>query len=142
MRKRAWAALAVRALLLMQITLVIPAQAGTQLRTLPMHENFQPTVYILASRRYGTLYVGVTSHLMQRIQQHREEAFHGFSSDYGVKMLVWYELYGTIETAITREKQIKKWNRQWKINMIESENPNWQDLSIDLGFPPLPSRKL
>jgi putative endonuclease len=142
MRKRAWAALAVRALLLMQLTLVIPAKAGTQLRTLPMHANFQPTVYILASRRYGTLYVGVTSHLILRIQQRREEAFDGFSSDYGVKMLVWYEQHGTMETAITREKQIKKWNRQWKINLIETENRDWRDLSVDLGFAPLPSRTL
>jgi putative endonuclease len=142
MRKRAWAALAVRALLLMQLTFVIPAKAGTQLRTLLVHANFQPTVYILASRRYGTLYVGVTSHLMQRILQHREETFGGFSSDYSVKMLVWYEQHGTMETAITREKQIKKWNRQWKINKIESENPDWRDLSVDLGFPPLPSQKL
>jgi putative endonuclease len=107
-----------------------------------MHPEFQPIVYILASRRYGTLYVGVTSHMMQRIQQHREEAFDGFSSDYRIKMLVWYEQHGTMETAITREKQIKKWNRQWKINLIETENPDWRDLSVDLGFPPLPSRKL
>jgi putative endonuclease len=107
-----------------------------------MHPEFQPTVYILASGRYGTLYVGVTSHLMQRMYQHCEDVFRGFSSDHGTKMLVWYEQHGTMETAITREKQIKKWNRQWKINMIETENPNWRDLSVDLGFPPLPSRKL
>jgi putative endonuclease len=106
-----------------------------------MRENFQPVGYILASRRYGTLYTGVTSHLMQRMLQHREEMFGGFSSDYDVKMLVWYEQHGTMETAITREKQIKKWNRQWKINLIESENPDWRDLSVDLGFPTLPSRK-
>jgi putative endonuclease len=107
-----------------------------------MHTDFQPTVYILASRRYGTLYVGVTSHLMQRMYQHREQIFRGFSSDHGVKMLVWYEQHGTMETAITREKQIKKWNRQWKINMIETENPDWRDLSVDLGFSPLPSLRL
>jgi putative endonuclease len=74
---------------------------------------------------------------MQRLQQHREEVFKGFSQTNGVKMLVWYEQHGTMETAIKREKQIKKWNRQWKINMIEAENPDWRDLSIDLGFPPL-----
>ena len=107
-----------------------------------MHADFQPTVYILANRRYGTIYVGVTSKLMQRIQQHREEAFEGFSSDKGTKMLVWYEQHGTMETAIKREKQIKKWNRQGKINMIETENADWRDLSVDLGFPPLPSLKL
>jgi putative endonuclease len=102
-----------------------------------MQSNFQPTVYILVSRKYGTNYTGVTSNLMQRLQQHREEVFKGFSQKNGVKMLVWYEQHGTMETAIKREKQIKKWNRQWKINMIEAENPDWRDLSIDLGFPPL-----
>ena len=107
-----------------------------------MHADFQPTVYILANRRYGTIYVGVTSKLMQRIQQHREEVFDGFSSDKGTKILIWYEQHGTMETAIKREKQIKKWNRQWKINMIEQENPDWRDLSVDLGFLPLPSQKL
>jgi putative endonuclease len=107
-----------------------------------MHENFQPTVYIQASRRYGALYVGVTSHLMQRFLQHREEVFGGFSKEHGIKMLVWYEQHCTMETAIIREKQIKKWNRQWKINLIESGNPDWRDLSVDLGFTPLPSRTL
>ena len=102
-----------------------------------MHADFQPTVYILANRKYGTTYVGVTSKLMQRIYQHREGMFEGFSKEKGTKILVWYEQHGTMETAITREKQIKKWNRQWKINMIETENPDWRDLSVDLGFPPL-----
>ncbi len=107
-----------------------------------MHAEFQPTVYILASRRYGTLYVGVTAHLMQRMHQHREGKFEGFTADYNVKLLVWYEQHATMDTAILREKQIKKWNRQWKINIIEKENPDWRDLSVDLGFPTLPSRKL
>jgi putative endonuclease len=79
---------------------------------------------------------------VQRIYQHREDIFGGFASNYGVKMLVWYEQHGTMETAITREKQIKKWNRQWKINLIETANPDWRDLAVDLGFLPLPSRKL
>jgi putative endonuclease len=107
-----------------------------------MHADFQPTVYILASRRYGTLYVGVTSHLVQRMHQHREGCFEGFTADHNVKMLVWHEQHGTMETAITREKQIKKWNRQWKINLIEAENSDWHDLAVDLGFLPLPSRQL
>ena len=107
-----------------------------------MHAEFQPTVYILTSRRYGTLYVGVTSHLMQRIVQHRECKFEGFTANHNVKTLVWYEQQATMETAILREKQIKKWNRQWKIDMVEKENPNWRDLSVDLGFATLPSRKL
>ena len=107
-----------------------------------MHADFQPTVYILASRRYGTLYVGVTSHLMQRVQQHREDKFEGFTADHNVKMLMWFEQYGTMETAILREKQIKKWKRQWKINIIEAQNPDWRDLAVDLGFLTLPSRKL
>jgi putative endonuclease len=107
-----------------------------------MHADFQPTVYILASRRCGTLYVGVTSHLMQRLHQHREGIFEGFTADHNVKMLIWYEQHATMETVILREKQIKKWNRQWKINLIEMENQNWRDLAVDLGFPTLPSRKL
>ena len=102
-----------------------------------MHADFQPTVYILANRKYGTAYVGVTSRLMQRIYQHREGVFESFSKEKDTKILVWYEQHSTMETAITREKQIKKWNRQWKINMIETENPDWRDLSVDLGFPPL-----
>jgi putative endonuclease len=79
---------------------------------------------------------------MQRMHQHREGKFEGFTADHSVKMLVWYEQHATMDTAILREKQIKKWNRQWTINMIEKENPGWRDLSVDLGFPTLPSRKL
>lgn len=102
-----------------------------------MHEEFQPTVYILANRKNGALYTGVTSHLMQRIGQHREETFGGHSKGVQTKMLVWFEQHGTMETAIRREKQIKKWNRQWKINLIEQANPDWKDLAVDFGFPPL-----
>ena len=107
-----------------------------------MREDFQPTVYLLASRKYGTLYAGVTSNLMQRLYQHRAEGMRGFSSDYGIKTLVWFEQHGTMETAILREKRIKKWNRQWKINLIEEDNPDWRDLAVDLGFPMLPTRFL
>jgi putative endonuclease len=106
-----------------------------------VHENFQPTVYIMANRKQGALYTGVTSNLMRRIQQHREETFEGHSKRVGAKLLVWYEQQGTMELAIAREKRIKNWNRLWRINLIESENPDWKDLAIDLGFPPLWSNK-
>lgn len=99
-----------------------------------MHPNPNPTVYLLASRRNGTLYVGVTSDLMSRIHQHREGLLPGFTRDYGVKMLVWYETHVTMEEAILREKRIKKWNRAWKLELIEASNPNWHDLAESLGF--------
>lgn len=85
-------------------------------------------VYILASQRNGTLYVGVTSNLPQRIHQHREHLADGFTHQYGVTHLVWYEPADTMEAAIAREKQIKKWKRQWKIELIEATNPTWRDL--------------
>jgi putative endonuclease len=102
-----------------------------------MQDDFQPTVYIMANRRQGALYTGVTSNMMQRIYQHREETFGGHSKRVGTKMLVWVEQHGTMETAVIREKRIKNWNRQWRINLIEAENPDWKDLAIGLGFPPL-----
>jgi putative endonuclease len=85
-------------------------------------------VYILASRRNGTLYVGVTSDLAKRIWEHRQGFVDGFTKDYGVAMLVWYEMHDTAESAITREKQLKKWNRAWKVRLIEEVNPFWNDL--------------
>ena len=88
----------------------------------------QPATYILASDRNGTLYIGVTSHLIGRIWQHREHAVEGFTSKYDVTRLVWYEMHGTMEEAILREKRIKKWNRDWKIRLIEERNPYWNDL--------------
>ena len=88
----------------------------------------QPAVYILASLRNGTLYAGVTSNLVQRVWQHREHLAGGFTDRYGVTKLVWYELHESMESAIVREKRIKKWNRAWKIQLIEEENPEWQDL--------------
>ena len=84
----------------------------------------QPAVYILASQRNGTLYIGVTSNLPQRVYQHREHLAQGFTNQHHVTMLVWYELYSTMEYAITREKQLKKWNRQWKLRLIEEKNPS------------------
>jgi putative endonuclease len=88
----------------------------------------QPAVYLLASKDNGTLYVGVTSHLLQRIWQHKQDVVPGFTQQYGVHRLVWFELHGSMEAAITREKQLKKWNRAWKIELIEKDNPDWTDL--------------
>ena len=102
-----------------------------------MHFDFQPCGYLLASKRNGTLYVGVTSSLLARIHQHRSGSVRGFTREYGVKMLVWFEQHSTMESAITREKRIKKWNRDWKLQLIEAENPDWRDLAEDFGFAPL-----
>lgn len=85
-------------------------------------------VYILASRRNGTLYVGMTDSLSERMWQHQTEAFRGFTARYGVKTLVWYEVHETREAAFLRERQIKKWRRNWKLRLIEEVNPEWRDL--------------
>ena len=85
-------------------------------------------VYILASDRNGTLYIGVTSNLILRIWQHQEKQVKGFTKKYDVQKLVWFEQHENAESAITREKQIKKWNRDWKIRLIEETNPYWNDL--------------
>ena len=99
--------------------------------------DWQPCVYILASGRHGTLYIGVTSNLLDRIHQHREGLIKGFTSRYGIHRLVHYEMAETMEAAITREKQLKKWNRDWKLRLIEATNLDWDDLAIGLGFAPL-----
>ncbi|TCM30021.1 MULTISPECIES: GIY-YIG nuclease family protein [Novosphingobium] len=99
-----------------------------------MKDTFAPAVYVLASARNGTLYTGTTSNLIQRIAQHRSEHFDGFSARYGTKLLVWFEMHATMEHAIQREKRIKKWNRAWKLRLIEEGNPQWRDLAIDFGF--------
>ena len=99
-----------------------------------MKPDFRPTVYLLASRRNGTLHVGVTSNLVQRVHQHREGLVPGFTRDHAVRLLVWFEQYGTMELAIQREKRIKKWNRAWKLRLIEEQNPQWRDLAEDIGF--------
>jgi putative endonuclease len=104
-----------------------------------VHQGFQPCVYLLASKRNGTLYVGVTSNLLARIHQHRTGAVRGFTREYAVKQLVWFERHATMDSAITREKRIKKWNRAWKLQLIEAENPDWRDLAEDFGFEPLES---
>ena len=90
-------------------------------------------VYIMASRRNGTLYVGVTSDLARRSHEHRTGSVPGFSDRYGVKTLVWYEAHGDIEAAIAREKTIKRWPRKWKLNVIEQMNPDWEDLYLTLN---------
>ena len=90
-------------------------------------------VYLLASGKNGTLYCGVTSDLVKRVWEHKQSVVEGFTERYGVKKLVWFEVHETAESAITREKQIKKWNRAWKIELIESSNPEWKDLSESLA---------
>ena len=87
-------------------------------------------VYLLASQRNGTLYIGVTSKLEERLWQHHAWNAKSFTGKYQVNRLVWYEQHATIESAIAREKQLKKWNRAWKIKLVEKENPNWDDLAL------------
>jgi putative endonuclease len=93
----------------------------------------QPEVYILASRKHGTLYVGVTSNLAERVAQHKRGDVKGFTQKHKVHRLVWAEHHETMEQAIVREKQIKKWNRAWKVQLIEEANPEWDDLYEQLN---------
>lgn len=88
----------------------------------------QPAVYILANQRNGTLYIGATANLVRRIYQHKAHLAQGFTDRYNVSRLVWYELHETMKSAITREKQLKKWLRKWKVELIEKSNPDWCDL--------------
>ena len=88
----------------------------------------QPYVYILASERNGTLYIGVTSDLVKRIWEHKSDFVEGFTKQHQVHTLVWYEMHGSMESSITREKQLKEWKRQWKIELIEKSNLYWNDL--------------
>jgi len=97
----------------------------------------EPFVYILASGFRGTLYIGVTSDLPGRIWKHRRGTTPGFTARYAVHRLVHYEPFADMESAITREKQLKRWHRQWRINLIEERNPHWEDLAVALGFEPL-----
>lgn len=90
-------------------------------------------VYIIASQKNGTIYIGVTNDLIRRVYEHREGLFAGFSQRCRVKHLVYYEQYQDIRDAIQREKNLKKWNRAWKIDLIEKENPDWRDLWFDLN---------
>jgi putative endonuclease len=97
-----------------------------------MWEEKSYYVYILASNQNGTLYTGITNSLVRRIFEHKTKYFKGFTEKYGVDKLVYYEIYGSPNDAIHREKCIKKWNRDWKLNLIEKNNPTWKDLSVDL----------
>jgi len=90
--------------------------------------NKHPAVYILASKRNGTLYIGVTSDLAKRIWEHKNNVIEGFTKRYNIHRLVWYELHENMESAINREKQMKEWKRMWKLELIENSNPDWQDL--------------
>jgi len=85
-------------------------------------------VYILASKRNGTLYTGVTSDLVKRVYEHKNGVVDGFTKKYGVCLLVWYEIHETFESAVEREKQVKHWNRDWKLELVEDFNPDWKDL--------------
>ena len=96
-----------------------------------MRARKRPAVYVLASARNGTLYIGVTAKLLNRVTQHRESPA-GFTQRYGVHTLVYYELHSDMPTAIARETRLKRWNRRWKLRLIERNNPNWQDLYSDL----------
>ncbi len=91
-----------------------------------------PCVYMLASERNGTLYIGVTSNLVKRLHEHETAVVPGFTKKYQVHTLVWYEIHETMESAIVREKQMKKWNRSWKIELIEEANPGWKDLYANI----------
>jgi len=99
-------------------------------------------VYILASRRNGTLYVGVTNDVVRRAWEHKNDLIEGFTKKYGVHTLVWYEVHEDIHTAIAREKRLKRWNRAWKIKLIEENNSGWNDLydrmTGEIALPDLP----
>ena len=97
-----------------------------------------PCVYILARASHSTLYTGVTSDLPARVWQHREGLVRGFTKLYGLKRLVWFELHETMESAILREKRVKRWPRAWKYDLIHQQNSTWRDLAEDFGFAPLP----
>ena len=104
-----------------------PAEAGNPGA---MGKNYY--VYILASKRNGTLYIGITSDLVKRIWEHKNKVVKGFTAEYGIDKLVYYEEYSDPENAIKREKRLKKYNREWKLNLIERINPDWKDLYNEL----------
>ena len=100
-----------------------------------MHGAKQYYVYILASKIGGTLYIGVTGNLIRRVYEHREKLVEGFTKQYDASRLVYFEAHSDVEAAITREKQMKKWNRAWKVRLIEESNPNWDDLYGQIAKP-------
>jgi putative endonuclease len=97
-----------------------------------MRDEKSPAVYIIASQKNGTIYIGVTSALWNRVAAHKAKIFPGFSAEYNITNLVWYEHHHTMEAAIKREKQLKKWNRGWKLELIEKLNPEWLDLHDEI----------
>ncbi|WP_203258909.1 GIY-YIG nuclease family protein [Hyunsoonleella ulvae] len=100
-----------------------------------MHKNIhQYYLYILSNKKNGTLYIGVTNDLERRMFEHKNKLVEGFTSKYGLDKLMYFESYQYVNDAIKREKNMKKWKRQWKINLIEEENPNWNDLSADWTY--------
>ena len=107
-----------------------------------VRDERNPCVYLLSNGYYGAIYIGVTSNPLQRLVQHREGLLPGFTRRYKVHRLVHFEMFGEMEPAILREKQLKRWHRQWKINLINAENPEWRDLAVGLGLPPLAPGKL
>ncbi len=107
---------------------VAPAKAGAQVQ---MAET-RGYVYLLASKEYGTLYIGVTGNLVKRVWEHRKHIVPGFTQEHHVTRLVWYECHESMEAAITREKQIKEWRRDWKNNLIQAMNPEWRDLYAEV----------
>lgn len=106
--------------------LVIPAKAGIQKTMKTIHKYY---VYFLASKRNGTLYIGITNDLQKRVYEHKTGSIKGFTQKYGVSMLVYFEEFQLVEEAIRREKNLKKWKRAWKLKLIEKNNPNWNDLA-------------
>jgi putative endonuclease len=90
-------------------------------------------VYILANKKHGTLYLGVTNDLVRRVYEHKSKSVEGFSKRYDIDRLVWFEVYDDAVTAITREKDLKKWRRDWKVRLIEESNPNWDDLYLGIA---------
>ena len=98
-----------------------------------MNAEKQYYVYMLASSKHGTIYIGVTSNLLRRVWEHKEGVIEGFTSKYKVHKLVWYEVHQEVREAILREKRLKRWNREWKIRLIEENNPDWSDLYFGLN---------
>jgi len=90
-------------------------------------------IYIVANKRNGTLYIGHTDDLMKRAWQHKQGVIEGFTRDYGVKILVWYEVHNSRESALLHERRMKRWNRAWKLELIEKHSPDWRDLAEDLS---------
>ena len=115
---------------------VIPAEAGIHCylarRSQGIGMSKQPAVYILSNKRNGTLYIGVTSNLIQRVWQHKNNLTPGFSQKYNLHRLIYFELFENMEVAIQYEKQLKKWHRKWKIELIENTNPEWNDLYLEI----------